>query len=266
MKIFNMNDYPYLPINTAKQFAKLKQKKHRYEAKAFIAEGLKVCEELLKSKYNCTDIIINDSLFDNGEARQILDSASERDIRIFRANDNIINKIADAITPQGILAIAEMPELCLNHLADSIIALENIQDPGNLGTILRTAHWFGIKDILISNESVDIYNPKVVRSTMGSLFHLIIKYSNDLIDYCKKHYPNHEIFASSLEATQNLSDIKIPRNFAVFFGNEAKGLSEETLAKIENKYIIKGMGEAESLNLSIATGISLYQFTKSKIK
>lgn len=267
-----MTEKKYISTLSAKAFAKLKQKKYREESGLFIAEGIKICEELIASDYICTDLIIDEKLISNEQIiedsriQKLLQHKNLQDTRILLSNEANIKKIADTMTPQGIIAIAKTEQQSLNRSAEQIVVLENIQDPGNLGTIIRTADWFGIRNILISSSSVDIYNPKVIRSAMGSIFHLNIEYSDDIISYCETNFPEHTMFASSLATNKTLDDIHIPEKVAIFFGNEGNGLSQSVLDRIDTKYIIKGAGNAESLNLSIAAGISLYHFTKNRIK
>lgn len=260
-----MIEKKYISTLSAKAFTKLKQKKYREECGQFIAEGIKLCEELIASDYFCSDLIIYEHIIDDNRIQKILSHKNLQDTRILLSNEANIKKIADAMTPQGIIAIARTEKQILNRNAEQIVVLENIQDPGNLGTIIRTADWFGIRNILISSSSVDIYNPKVIRSTMGSLFHLKVEYSDDIISYCETNFPEHTMFASSLATDKTLDDIDIPQKIAIFFGNEGNGLSQSVLDRIDTKYIIKGAGNAESLNLSIAAGISLYHFTKNII-
>lgn len=261
-----MTEKKYISTLSAKAFAKLKQKKYREESELFIAEGIKICEELIASDYILTDLIIDERIIEDSKIQNLLSYKNLYDTRILLSNEANIKKIADTMTPQGIIAIAKKEKQSLNRDADQIVVLENIQDPGNLGTIIRTADWFGIQNILISSSSVDIYNPKVIRSTMGSIFHLNIEYSEDIISYCEANFPEHTMFASSLSTDKTLDDITIPEKVVIFFGNEGNGLSQSVLDRIDTKYIIKGAGNAESLNLSIAAGISLYHFTKNRIK
>ncbi len=255
------------PITSAqiKKFASLKQKKYRDAEHLFIAEGIKICEELLKSKYKCKYLIYDSMLSEKGTIDHLIELAQENNISLLSAHQWQINSIASTSTPQGVIAIGAIPENKIDFNIDSFVGFENIQDPGNLGTNIRSAYWFGINNIIISKNSVDIYNTKTIRSTMGNLFHLNVIYVEDIIEYCKINFPTHKLYAASLDATMELSEIITPSKYGLIFGNESKGLTQDLLNKIENKYIIKGNKNADSLNLAISVGISLYHFTLGKI-
>lgn len=247
-----------------KKFALLKQKKHRDAKQLIIVEGIKICEELLKSRYKCLYLIIDYELYKAGTFDCLINLIEKQNITILYANESQIRNIATTRTPQGVVAIAEIPRNEIDFSTDAFIGLENIQDPGNLGTNIRSAFWFGIENIIVSRNSVDIYNTKTIRSTMGNLFHINIVYVDNIIEYCENNFPNHQIYAASLDATVELSEIKPPSKFGLIFGNESSGLTPEILNEIPNKYIIKGSGKAESLNLAVSAGISLYHFTIGK--
>ena len=256
-----MQNYNFLSANLIKKYSKLKQKKYRDEFQLFLAEGIKICEELIHSDYDCEALLVEQKYLGNNPHCKVIKNFAEKGIRILITKSEFFNKIADSKSPQGLIAIAEQKEMNIAADAKAFVAIENSQDPGNLGTILRTALWFGIRDIILSSNSVDIYNPKTVRSTMGNLFQLNIVYTEDLYNYCRKVYPEHRYYGASLEANSSIHDIAINERFGLFFGNEANGLTQDLVDKLDELYIIPGAGLAESLNLSVSAGISLYHFT-----
>lgn len=256
-----MQNYNFLSANLIKKYSKLKQKKYRDEYQLFLAEGVKICEELIHSDYACEALLVEQKYLENNPDCKVIKSFADKDIRILITKSEFFNKIADSKSPQGLIAIAEQKEMNIATDAKAFVAIENSQDPGNLGTILRTALWFGIRDIVLSSNSVDIYNPKTVRSTMGNLFKLNIAYTNDLYNYCRRVYSEHIFYGASLDADHTIQDIAINERFGLFFGNEGNGLTQDLVDKLDELYIIPGSGLAESLNLSISAGISLYHFT-----
>lgn len=252
-----MIEYGKISNNQVKKYSKLKQKKFRNEYNLFLVEGKKQCYELLKSNYTYEAVIINK--VHSIETSALIDSIDSKNILL--ASDEEMKRIASADSPQDIIIIANISDVKLAH-NENFVCLESISDPGNLGTIIRTCLWFGIHNILLSEDSVDIYNPKTVRSTMGAIFNINIEYTDDIIEYVNKFYSNHSLLGASLKADKQISEIEIPNKFGLFFGNESKGLSDNLENNLDIKYIISGCGEMESLNLSVSAGISLYHFCK----
>ncbi len=159
---------------------------------------------------------------------------------------------------------AELSEIDYNE--DIIVALDDIQDPGNLGTILRTVDSVGLKQILVSKGTADSYNPKVVRSTMGAIFRVKIiecENLNETLKQIKKH--KYEVLATSLQTNNSIYDINYNKKVIVI-GNEANGVSKEILDLADVKVKIPMLGKTESLNASVATGIMLYEYVRQKIK
>jgi RNA methyltransferase, TrmH family len=241
--------------NQVKKYSKLKQKKFRHEYKLFLVEGKKQCFELFGSDNNYEAIILRKDFSD--ETEKIIAGIDADKILIAGKDD--FAKISDAETPQDIIAIAEIPTNKMDY-SGNYICLESVADPGNLGTILRTCLWFGIKNIILSEDSADIFNPKVVRSTMGALFKLNIVYTDNIIEYVNQYYPEHKSIGASLKASKKIDEIIIPEHFGLYFGNESKGLSQFLENSLDTKYIIGECDEIESLNLSVSAGISLYYF------
>ena len=181
--------------------------------------------------------------------------------------ENVFNNITEVKNPQGILAVIERKnsENEINYNEDIIVALDGIQDPGNLGTILRTVDSIGLKQILVSKETADVYNPKVVRSTMGAIFRVKVIECEDLektLKQIKKH--KYEIVVTSLQTNESIYDIEYNKKVIVI-GNEANGVSKEIQEMADKKVKIPMLGKTESLNASVATGIVLYEYVRQKI-
>ena len=175
--------------------------------------------------------------------------------------------ISDVTTPQGVLAVVEKKNNTnkINYNEDIIIALDGIQDPGNLGTILRTVDSADLKQIILSKNSADPYNPKVVRSTMGAIFRVNIIETENLLDTLKevkKH--NFEVVVTSLDTNESIYNIQY-KNKVIVIGNEANGVSKEIQEIADKKVKIPMLGKTESLNASVATGIMVYEYVRGKL-
>lgn len=236
-------------------------KKYRYQEKSFIIEGRRICEEV-PSK------LIEAILVSESYELKYEDFLRER--QYFLLSDELFAKLSDTVTSQGMMVVAKMPPSfsykdLLNEVGHFIV-LEDIQDPGNLGTIIRSAEAAGIKGIFLTKNSVDLYSPKVVRSTMGSLFRVPVSLQNtslSLIEYAKSLKIN--IFGTSLEASKDFREVDYGEKSLIFMGNEGNGLKNETLAQIPSKIHIPMLGEVESLNLSVATSLVMYETRRKKL-
>lgn len=251
----------YLPIsNNLKKFiVSLKQKEVREESNLFIAEGEKLCMELFHSKYKTELIVLSSKA--NEEAKNIADLFFQKNVPIYVARHKQYEQMCDTKSPQTILAVVHTAESNISPNSP-LIVLDSVSDPGNLGTIIRTADWFGFKNIITGGYSVDKYNPKVIRSTMGSLFRCNVNYEADLYSFLKKKTSKYEIYGASLNGMKAIEECHPQKFFILVFGNEANGISKEIKTLLHYEYKIVGKGSAESLNLAVSVGISLFHFAK----
>ena len=179
----------------------------------------------------------------------------------------VFEVLTDVVAPQGILAIVRRPEKNekIDYNAELILALDGIQDPGNLGTILRTADSVNLNQIIVTKNTADCYNPKVVRSTMGAILRIKIIETESLVNTLKEAKKNKfKIVATSLDTQNNIYDIDYNKKVIVI-GNEANGVTKEVQSMADNKVKIPMLGKTESLNASVATGIMLYEYVRQKI-
>ncbi|MDQ1265158.1 MAG: methyltransferase, TrmH family [Bacteroidota bacterium] len=244
----------------SKQIRSLKRKPFREENRLYIAEGEKLCEELLSSAHNAEMIIVKD--FNDDNVRILAERFASLNLPIYSAAGKQFALFCDSVTPQSILAVVQMKEQ--NFMPDKpFIALDGVSDPGNAGTIVRTAEWFGINQIIFGADSADIFNPKTVRSTMGAIFKCNLLYEENLADFIKTCFPKHELFGASLVTANKLEEIK-PKNsrFGLVFGNESAGISCDMKELLKKEFKITGLGRSESLNVAVAAGIALYHFAK----
>ncbi|MGE5106983.1 MAG: TrmH family RNA methyltransferase [Sphingobacteriales bacterium] len=236
-----------------KYIQSLSHKKFRDEEGVFIAEGPKIVAEILKEKPSAVRYIYavknwhetNENLVKN-IGTESLNEVSEKELE----------KISSLNTPNQVFAIIKkLPaKQNIDCKIQLVIALDEIQDPGNLGTIIRIADWFGIKHIICSKDCADVYNSKVVQSTMGSIIRVNVMYT-DLEDFLNKQ-KGIEIMAAALEGIP-VQKIKEGKNGVLLIGNESKGISKELLSFASTKITIPQIGKAESLNAAVATGIIL---------
>ena len=181
--------------------------------------------------------------------------------------EKVFNALTDVTNPQGILATInkQNSEENISYNEDVIVVLDGIQDPGNLGTILRTVDSVGLSQIIFSEKTADPYNPKVVRSTMGAIYRVNIVRSNNIIETLKnmkKH--KYEITATSLNTNKSIYDMDYSKKVIVI-GNEANGVSNEVMNLADIKVKIPMLGKTESLNAAVATGVILYEYLRRKI-
>lgn len=242
---------------------KLTQKKYRKKMFAFIVEGKKGVKEAMMNA-NVLMIIVDGKKSEDAEIKSLITKAENSNIIIEYLGRKDIDLLSSTETFPGIMAIVKMLEPVYDEIFQSstILILDRISDPGNLGTIIRTADWFGVKTIVIRESSVDPYNEKVVRSTMGSIFRINIVETDNILDLVEKLKKNgYSISALDLYG----SDIKDARKFkkqVLIFGSESHGLSDELKKSADYLYTIEGKGGgAESLNLAISVGIVLFKFS-----
>ena len=252
---------------TIKKIRKLKEKKYRDQNGKYIIEGVKLIREAIVEKANIDTIVVCDNCVKNGEIDQkvLYEIAKYNCVYV---DEKVFNNMTDVQNPQGLLAVVEKKntDKDIKYDEDVIVVLDDIQDPGNLGTILRTIDSVGLTQVIVSKKSGDVFNPKVVRSTMGAIFRVNIIESENLVNTLKeikKH--KFKVVATSLQTEESIYDIDYKKKVIVI-GNEANGVSKEVLEISDNKVKIPMPGKTESLNAAVATGVILYEYVRQKIK
>lgn len=250
---------------TIKDIKKLKDKKSRKES--FIIEGYKMIDEAIKEKQQIDLIVINEEFKNDKEFKKLNKIIDAKKLKYIEVTNSIFKTLTDVITPQGVLAIINKnsQNSKIDYSQDFFIVLDEIQDPGNLGTIIRTADAAGIKQIIVSKNTVNCYSSKVIRSTMGAIFRIDIIETENIVEQIKELQKNNfKVIATTLDASKSIYKIDYKKT-AVVIGNEANGVSKE-IQKIANEKIkIPMPGKAESLNAAIATGIIMYEYVRQKI-
>lgn len=237
--------------NQLKLITSLSQKKYRQKHKLFIAEGVKVVQELLNSSFEVDTLFCTED-FSSNISEEKITQISEIDLK----------KISNLKTPNKVLGIFRIPDEKPLQNKGLILALDAINDPGNLGTIIRLCDWFGVTELICSLKTVDCYNAKVVQASMGSLTRVSIKYL-DLETYLSEI--KNPTFIADMNG-ENVYKTKLPKEGILIMGNEANGISDEIKKLVSNKISIPRFGEiqeTESLNVATATAILLSEFKRS---
>lgn len=242
----------------------LRQKKARAEKKAFIMEGIRAVEELCKFPKPRFKAIYTQELEATWRGQMLLQNLKNRKIDLTQVTPQELAAVSDCETPAGILAVAEIKEYRLTELLDGpkpfLVVLDGIQDPGNLGAIIRTAEAAGVSGVILSKETVDPYNPKVVRATMGSLLRLpVVKVDNLLLLIEKLCARQIRTVACDVHGSQNYYETDWQLPLALVFGNEGAGMTKEITAKMDEVIKIPQRKGVDSLNVAVAAGIIMYQ-------
>ncbi|HPI36441.1 MAG TPA: RNA methyltransferase [Ignavibacteriaceae bacterium] len=242
-----------------KYYSQLLQKKYRISEKKFIIEGEKLLNEALASGLNCEVVFMTNSFVE--KKTPVLSELKKKNIRIEILKQVDFNQLVDTQTPQGIAGIFYMKKMHIGGnektLPPVIVALERISDPGNLGTIIRNCDWFGFDFILVGEDCAEIYNPKVIRASMGSVFHVDFFDNVNLYKKAEEYIPKgYDTVVADLEGTP-ISKFIPAKKTIVFFCNEAAGPSPELLGIVKKKITIPRYGKAESLNVSTASSVIL---------
>lgn len=248
-----------LSKNKIKTINSLTSKKHRDELGLFVAEGEKIVGELLNSPFQIEEIFcLPEWKQKNPKAKNVIE-----------ISEGELKKISSMSAPNKVLALVKIPEYDLDYdgLAGSLIlGLEDVQDPGNLGTIVRTADWFGIKDIICSKKSVDIYNSKTIQATMGAFCRARVHYVDlmEFIKKIKKLKKDFMIYGTFMKGA-NIYEEKLNKNGMILFGNESSGLSRQIEDVVDKKLFIPDYptsNQSSSLNVAVASAIVCSEFRR----
>lgn len=264
--------------NVVKQIKKINSKKvyngYKQNERLFCIEGLRFVEEAIKDNIELQMIVFCDDFIEkalkNEHIAKLLDDIYKRcKGHLYTVPNNLFNQISDTQTPQGVLAVASMNfehVSCMSSDCTRIILLESLKDPGNMGTIIRTADAASFSAVVVCSGCVDVFNSKVLRSTMGSIFHVPVFYAENFYEAsCLFRNKNITIVSTHLKAENMLYDIDLTDNIAVAIGNEANGLSVEAVQNSDILVKIPMTGQAESLNASVAASIIMYESVRQNL-
>ena len=235
-----------------KTYAKLKQKKYRDSEKRFLVEGKHLVEEAKRANLLLKVIVTNEDEYNFPSKLMV--------------TQDIMKKLSVLETPPNIIGVCKMREE--EELANKVLVLDGIQDPGNMGTIIRSAVAFSVSSILLSNDSVDFYHPKVVRATQGMLFHVNILRRDLSSEILRLKERGYLIYTTDVEDGEEIQNITFQeeKKIAFVMGNEGNGVSDTVKKLADKKIYIKMNPLVESLNVGVATSILLYELEKKKVK
>ena len=241
-----------------------KKRKVREKDKVFLVEGVRMYIEAPREMVR--DIYVSESFYERNREEMKLDEWG-RKLEIL--SDHVFEHVSDTMTPQGVLLVMEQKEYTLDQMTNQdapfLMVLDNLQDPGNLGTILRAGEAAGVTGIILSSDSVDIYNPKVIRSTMGSIYRMPFVYVNELPEIVKRLNENGiHTYAAHLEGKNSYDKEDYRKGTAFLIGNEGNGLRKETADAAETYIKIPMCGEVESLNAAVASSVLMFEAARQR--
>lgn len=229
----------------------LKDRKGRRESGCFLVEGRKMVEEALASAFDVEAVLVQEGVsFPDGLT-----------MPVYELPAHVLAAVCDTKTPQGIAAVVRMKEQ--SALGKHIVVLDGVQDPGNVGTIIRTADAAGLDGVLLSNQCADVFSPKVLRATMGSIFRMNLRTTDDLPgELTKLREKGYSILSSQLDGTPFYEREKVAEQFALVIGNEGNGVSGQVQQTATHRVRLPMRGGAESLNAAIAAAIMMYELMR----
>ncbi|MBE6063667.1 MAG: RNA methyltransferase [Clostridium butyricum] len=244
--------------NLFKETKKLKERKNRIKSGKYIIEGFRLVKEAFKVGIDVDYLIVTS---DGKEKLELyLGGYLNEKINVYEMSDVLFKELIFTEQPQGIVAVINMNEKPLNLNGSFYLLCDKVQDPGNLGTIIRTAHAVGVEGIILTKGTVDIYNEKTIRSTMGSIFYVPIHYDDEnytLVKQLKRE--GFKTVVTALDANKNFFEQDIRGKVLLTVGNEGNGVSDEIVELADIKVKIPMPGNAESLNVAIATSVIMYE-------
>ncbi len=231
----------------------LKDRKGRKESGCFLVEGRKMVEEAVASAFPVEAILV--------EADRAAEFHLSAGIPVFTMPEHVLAAVCDTKTPQGIAAVVRMVSVPLN--GQRIVALDGVQDPGNVGTIIRTADAAGFEGVLLSTQCADVFSPKVLRATMGSIFRMGIRVTEDLPGALQQMIDaGASVLSSQLDGEPFYQRSPLNERFVLVIGSEGNGVTEEVKALATHRVKLPMRGGAESLNAAVAAGIMMYELTR----
>ncbi len=239
-----------------------KKSKARNEEGVFLVEGLRMFSEVPKERVE--KVYISESLYNRKKLEQNLD-----DFAVEILADHVFEHVSDTKTPQGILCVVKQKKYDAKKLLEienpHFVVLDNLQDPGNLGTIVRTAEGAGVDAVFLSKESVDIYNPKTIRSTMGSIYRVPVIYIEDILDLLEKfRVKDIKSYAAHLDGKNFYDQENYQSGTAILIGNEGNGLREEVAKAADIRVQIPMKGQVESLNAAVAASVFMFEVARQR--
>lgn len=247
-----------------KEIKKLKEKRYRDEKGQFIVEGFRFCSEALMSHFEIPFLFISEGSLDRWKSFN-LENKLQNNTKVYQVKDSVLKSICSTDTPQGVAAVASKVNTDVQYVDGFYILADRIQDPGNMGTIIRTAHAAGASGVITTEGTVDIYNEKTMRSTMGSIFHIKVIEDSDLKIIKELKNRGFKLVVSTLDTDKNFFDVSLKDNVIIAVGNEGNGISDRVQSIADIKVKIPMPGGAESLNVGVAASIMVFERVRQNI-
>ncbi len=255
-----------MPLTKAKlkELRELTHRKYRDESRKFIVEGVRLVQEAIDSDFKVLEAYYTPDINDHQGGKTLLHRITEKTGQVTQTTAREMELISETVSFQGVLAVMKQKQFTVESVLTKsnspsvVVAFDGVSDPGNLGTMIRTCDWFGIQSILLGTNSVELYNPKVVRSTMGGVFHLPIATGVDLLSTISKAKSmGYTVYVTDLNGETHFDRVQYQNKSLFVFGNEAWGVSDQVKELADIRLSIRRYGAAESLNVSVACGVVL---------
>jgi TrmH family RNA methyltransferase len=253
-----------LPQSDLKRLKQLQQKKHRQEQGRLLIEGMRLVREALTSRAVIQEVFYTRDFEATQSGMPLLEKLAGTAGRVVLVSARELGSFTDTVHAQGIAAVIRFqtvpPEALLRERGSPrvLVAVDAVSDPGNLGSMIRTCDWFGVSGLVLGRNSVELLNPKVVRGTMGSIFHLPVSVDADLLSVLSSAKESgFTIYVTDVHGETHFDHVRYSDRSMIVFGNEAWGVSDQILQMADTRLTIRRYGSAESLNVSVACGVVL---------
>jgi TrmH family RNA methyltransferase len=247
-----------------KEVRALAHKKYRDEEKKFLVEGIRMVGDAVDSGFRILEVFFTRDLKESSAGKMLLQRLSEKTSNLCEITNKEMELISETVTFQGVVAVLRQKCYPLDSLFEAtasrsqLVALDGVSDPGNAGTMIRTCDWFGVDGVILGEHSVELYNPKVLRATMGGVFHLPIVENVDLLSMLSgAKEAGYRIYVTSAGGESHFDRVQYAARSIIVFGNEAWGVSDQVRELADVHLTIRRYGLGESLNVSVACGIIL---------
>jgi len=247
-----------------KELRALTHKKYRDEQRMFLIEGVRMVGDAIDSGFKILEVFYTKELSDSSPGKTLLQRLSEKTSNLFEISNREMELISETVTFQGVVAVLRQKRFTLDTVLgitearSHLVALDGVSDPGNAGTMIRTCDWFGVDGVIIGENSVELYNPKVLRATMGGVFHLPIVEEVDLLSTLSRAKDaGYKVYVTSTGGESHFDRVQYAAKSIIVFGNEAWGVSDQVKQLADVHLTIRRYGLGESLNVSVACGIIL---------
>lgn len=250
--------------NIIKETKKLKEKRFRVEKEQFLIEGFRFVEEALKSNFEVHAIFLSEEALDKWKSFK-MDEKLQPDSKLYIVKEPVLKLLSSTETPQGVVAIVNNKVNNLNTNQGFYVLVDRLQDPGNLGTIIRSAHAAGSSGVILTKGTVDVYNEKTLRSTMGSVFNIPIIEDKDFSVLNSLRANGFKLIVSSLEKSEDFYEVDLTGKVIIAVGNEGSGISDEIYSLGDVRVKIPMPGGAESLNAAAAASIMIFETVRQKL-